>query len=266
MAIKYEKKGNITCLTAAGIPVPHGFTTRLGGVSEGIFSSLNIGIHRGDDPENVRENYRILGDALGFDTHKLVLTHQVHGDTIRRAGKADWGRDLWETVPDCDGLITDEPGTALVIFTADCTPVLLYDPDTGAVGAVHAGWRGTAADIAGKAVKAMADSFGSDPSRIRAAIGPNIGFCCFETGAEVPEAMEKTYGEGARPYIRPAGNKFHVDLKGLNALSLERAGVRSIEISTDCTVCSCDTFWSHRVTKGERGSQGAVIVCKEGKK
>ena len=134
---------------------------------------------------------------------------------------------------------------------------------SGAVGAVHAGWRGTAADIAGKAVKAMASTYGCDPKNIRAAIGPNIGQCCFETDAEVPEAMLKAYGNAAEEFIRPAGIKSYVNLKGLNALSLRNAGVTHIAISSACTACEPDRFWSHRVTRGVRGSQGAIIVCKE---
>jgi YfiH family protein len=134
---------------------------------------------------------------------------------------------------------------------------------TGAVGAVHAGWRGTAASIAGKAVEAMAQEFGSKPENIRAAIGPNIGVCCFETDADVPEAMLSAFGKEARPFLFPKGDKYYVNLKEINAQVLHRAGVTNIDISTDCTVCQCHRFWSHRVTKGDRGSQGAIIVCKE---
>jgi YfiH family protein len=168
--------------------------------------------------------------------------------------------------PECDGLVTNTPGLALVVFTADCTPILLHDPVTGAVGAVHAGWRGTALDIAGKAVRTMMDAFGCKPENIRSAIGPNIGFCCFETDAEVPEAMVKTFGSDVEDYIRPAGEKYYVNLKEINRYALRRAGVTQTEISPDCTVCSHQRFWSHRVTRGLRGSQGAVILCKERKR
>ena len=152
----------------------------------------------------------------------------------------------------------------LVVFTADCTPILLHDPVTGAVGAVHAGWRGTAQAIGAKAVKAMVEHFGCDPADIRAAIGPNIGRCHFETDADVPEAMLAAYGEEAARYIEKRGEKYFLDLKAINALALRRCGVTHIDISDDCTMCSPDRFWSHRVTRGIRGSQGAVIQCKEG--
>ena len=149
----------------------------------------------------------------------------------------------------------------LVVFTADCTPILLHDPVTGAVGAAHAGWRGTAADIAGKTVQAMVLEFGCDPKNIRAAIGPNIGGCCFQTDADVPQAMYEVLGEAAKPWIRRDGEKYYVNLKEINALLLRRAGVEQVEISTECTACAPQRFWSHRVTRGIRGSQGAVILC-----
>ena len=249
---------------ADGICVPHGFTTRLGGISEGIFSSLNIACHRGDPSENVAENYRRLGLAIGFDPAKAVLTRQTHSDMVRVVTAADCQGLDHHAYPECDALVTNTPGLALVVFTADCTPILLHDPVTGAVGAAHAGWRGTAADIAGKTVRTMVTTFGCDPANIRAAIGPNIGPCCFETDADVPNAMIEAYGEGARKWIRPQNTKYYVNLKEINALSLRRAGVNHIEISQSCTVCQCNRFWSHRVTKGNRGSQGAIIVCKEG--
>lgn len=262
MAVHTVHKGTLEYLAAEGITVPHGFTTRFGGVSEGILSSLNIGIHRGDRWENVLKNYEILGNALGFDSKNLVLSHQTHTDTVLRVGRAQTGSGLFAPeLPPCDGLITNEPGVALVVFTADCTPILLHDPVTGAVGAVHAGWRGTAASIAGKAVEAMTREFGSRPRDLRAAIGPNIGVCCFETHADVPQAMLEAFGEEARPFLHPKGEKYDVNLKEINAMVLRRAGVEQIEISTACTVCQCHRFWSHRVTQGERGSQGAIIVC-----
>ncbi len=264
MSIITKKQGNLEYLTAEGIGVPHCFTTRLGGASEGYLSSLNIGMHRGDDPENVAQNYRILSDALGFDPQNLVLTRQVHTDIVRAVSRKDAQGLDHHLYPECDALITGDPGTALVIFTADCTPILLHDPVTGAVGAAHAGWRGTAADIAGKTVQAMQSAFGCDPRNIRAAIGPNIGFCCFETGSEVPEAMIRAFGDAAKEWIRPSGVKYYVNLKEINAHALRRAGVAQIEISRHCTMCSHDRFWSHRITGGQRGSQGAIIVCKGG--
>ena len=159
--------------------------------------------------------------------------------------------------------MTNTPGTALMVYTADCTPILLHDPVTGAVGAAHAGWRGTAADIAGKTVRAMVENFDCKPEDICAAIGPNIGQCCFQTDAEVPEAMIEALGRSALIHIRHKENKYYVNLKAINAQFLRNAGVVNIEISEECTMCQHDRFWSHRYTKGKRGSQGAIIICKE---
>ena len=266
MSIINQKLGTLEYLTAEGICVPHCFTTRLGGVSTGHLSSLNIGLHRGDEPENVAKNHEILANALGYEVSKIVLSHQVHSDVVRVVTDADCLGLDHPDYPACEGLVTNTAGVALVVFTADCTPILLHDPVTGAVGAVHAGWRGTAMDIAGKAVQKMTEAFGCNPADIRATIGPNIGFCCFETDAEVPTAMVETFGDAAKEYIRASDEKYYVNLKEMNRYALQRAGVAHIECSTDCTACSHQRFWSHRITRGLRGSQGAIIVCKERKK
>lgn len=256
-------QGTLQYLVAENIAAPHAFTTRLGGVSTGYLDGLNIGMHRGDEPANVEENYRRLANALGFSLDKLVLANQVHGCTVRVVTEKDCLKSLsHRDYPECDGLITNTKGVALVVFSADCTPILLHDPASGAVAAVHAGWRGTAAGIAAKTAEAMISAFGCDPKNIRAAIGPNIGACCFETDREVPEAMRAALGQEAAPFIRQVSDKFYVDLKGLNALQLRRTGVSNIQISAHCTACAPQLFWSHRVTKGKRGSQGAVILCK----
>lgn len=263
MSIITTKIGTLEYLTAQGIAAPHCFTTRLGGVSEGYLRGLNIGYHRGDDPENVAENFRILAGVIGFDLQNLVLTHQVHTDTVRIVTKADaTGLDNHD-YPECDALVTRDPGTTLTIFTADCTPILLWDAKTGAVGAAHAGWRSTAMDIAGKTVRKMVEAFGCDPQNIHAAIGPNLSQCCFQTDGDVPQAMLAQFGPAAEEFFRPDGDKYYVNLKGINALALRRAGIHHIEISDACTMCQHHRYWSHRYTRGLRGSQGAIIVCKE---
>lgn len=252
-------------MTAMGIP--HGFTTRQGGVSEGIYASLNLAFGRGDDRENVEENYRRVCDAFPVDINKMVLTAQVHGDHIRTVTEADWGKGL--SCPkdyEADGLITDVPGTTLVAFGADCLTALLYDPAHRAIGAVHAGWRGTAKGILARAVEAMTEAYGTRPGDLLAALGPCISACCFETNEDVPNAMTAALGGDALPFIREKGEgKFLVDLKGLNALWLTRSGVpeAQIDISPDCTLCKPDKYWSHRYTKGERGSQASLISLPE---
>ena len=264
MSVILKTKGELQYYAAEGISVPHCFTTRLGGVSKGSLFSMNIGTSRGDSRENVLKNYEILGAALGFDPHMVVLSRQCHSDIVQTVDGKNAGAGLFtEHLPDCDALITRERGLALVVFTADCTPILFHDPVTGAVGAAHAGWRGTARAIAQRTVEAMEKNFGSRPENIRAAIGPNIGKCHFETNADVPEAMVGAFGPEVNAFIEPVGEKFHVDLKAINAMILRNAGVTQVEISDQCTFCSPDRFWSHRITGQERGSQGAVILCGE---
>ena len=260
------KHGTLEYLTADALEGSvHCFSTRLGGVSGGQLSSLNLGTHRGDEPENVRENYRILGSAVGFTPAETVFTRQEHTDLLLRVGRADCGTGLdREQTAVCDGILTDEPGAALVCFAADCTPVLLFDPVRQAIAAVHAGWRGTAQGIAYKAVLRMREEFGCAPEHIHAAIGPCIGKCCFEVGPEVPDAMREALGADAEAAIEPRGEKAHVDLKLLNRIWLQKAGVQVIDVSPDCTMCHPDRFWSHRVTGGARGSQTAIIRLKGG--
>ena len=256
--------GTLEYLRADGIGVPHCFTTRLGGVSQGHLSSLNMGVRRGDAPENVVRNMEILGKELGFSTDMLVSCRQIHSDTVHRVDMTHTGGYFIEGAsPVGDALITNVPGITLVVFTADCTPILLHDPVTGAVGAVHAGWRGTAMGIVAKTVNAMVEAYGCDPKNIRAAIGPNIGQCCFETDADVPDALKDALGPEMEAHIRKSGEKYYVNLKEANALWLRRCGVFNIEISTLCTACRQDLFWSHRKVGQHRGSQGAIIVCKE---
>ena len=257
------KNGTLEYEAAESILCPHCFTTRLGGVSTGIFESLDLAYREGGHMAAVEENIRILGRALGFDPERLVLTRQTHSDIVRVVRHTDHASLCHRDYPECDALVTDDPGTALMVFTADCTPVLLWDRVTGAVGAAHAGWRGTAAKIAVKTLQAMTDHFGCDPKNVCAAIGPNIGQCHFETDADVPEAILAAYGQAAEPYIEKKGEKYFLDLKAINALGLREAGVSSIELSDSCTACAPHRFWSHRVTGGKRGSQGAVILCQE---
>lgn len=257
----------VTFLAAEGFlaagGVAHGFSTRCGGVSSGIYASMNLGSTRGDDPALVRENYRRFCAAIGADDDRVVMTTQIHSTIIRAVTPADIetdSYDRWEH--ECDGLITDIPGLALTVFSADCIPVLLYDPVKRVIAAVHAGWRGTAGNIAGKAARMMQADYGCDPGDILAAIGPGIAHCCFETHADVPEAMTEALGGLVRPHITPlAGGKFRVDLKGINADLLKQAGLTDphIEVSADCTACLGEKYWSHRVTQGKRGSQAAII-------
>ncbi len=243
----------------------HGFSTRLGGVSEGPFASLNF---RGGGPEpdvreNVRENYRRFCEALGTDVHNVVQSHQVHEDTVRHVTGADRGKGLFAATDyTADALVADEPGLSLMVFSADCIILLLHDPVTASIGAVHAGWRGAALDLPAKAVGEMGRLFGARPEDIRVAVGAGIGPCCFETHDDVPDAMRSAFGGGVEAHIRPKGEKWTVDLKGINAWRLREAGVReeNIDVCTACTACRTDLYWSHRITGDRRGVQGALIA------
>lgn len=196
---------------------------------------------------------------------RLVLSHQVHKDHIRVCTMEDGGKGLdRERDYDADGLMTNVPGLPLVIFSADCIPILFHDPVKGVAAACHAGWRGTAQAIAQKTVRQMGTVYGSNPGDIRAAIGPGIGPCCFVTHNDVTDAMFQAFGELVKPYVNhiPNTDQFHVDLKGINAALLRAAGVEQIDISQACTGCQRDKFWSHRFVGANRGSMAAVIGLK----
>lgn len=264
MSFQTLRRDDLLCYQSNQIHAPHGFTTRLGGVSTGHLASMNLGLKKGDTVENIQENFQRLGQAIGFAPEKTVFSAQVHRDDIKTVAQQDWGKGLiTPTDYDADGLITNVPGTTLVVFSADCGTVLLEDRHTGAVGACHAGWRGTALGIAGKTVERMCRDFGCDPKHIHAALGPCISRCCFETDGDVPEAMMQALGDEALPAIEKHGKKYHVDLKYLNRLFLQRAGVPedNIDVTQLCTCCDPDTFWSHRIHGDRRGSLGAIIVA-----
>lgn len=264
MSFHTIKLGNLEYSVADTLSgAAHCFSTRLGGVSQGDLAALNLGHHRGDAFENVVKNYEILGSAVGFAPSQTVFPVQQHTDIVRVVTEDNCGEGLYRETPVvCDGQITDRPGVALVAFSADCTPILLFDPVRRAIGAVHAGWRGTAQGIAARAVEAMAREFGCDPGNIQAAIGPCISKCCFETDADVPEAMVQALGGQVLPAISQQGDKFHVDLKFCNTLWLQRAGVAAVDISPDCTACQPDRYWSHRRMGDKRGSLAGIIMLK----
>ena len=244
--------------------VTHGFSSRVGGISPQPWDSLNLGSTLGDDPVRVRENFRLFCTAIGADTGALVKNHQVHGDLVRAVTQDDILSDPSQPGTfDADGLITDVPGLCLTVFSADCVPVLLWDPVKRVAAAVHSGWRGTALGIAARAAEQMRSDYGSAPGDILAAIGPSIGRCCFETHSDVPDGLQEGLGADAAPFIRPtsASGKFLVDLKGANLRWLERAGVKRehIAVSTACTACTAEHFWSHRRLGTQRGSMASMI-------
>ena len=268
MEIVRQEHNGVTfyaCTDPAWSGVHHGFSTRLGGVSPAPWDSLDLGANRGDSRENVAENFRRFCGALGTDPAAIIKNKQVHSCRVRPVTRADAVADPADPgLVQADGLVTDEPGACLTVFSGDCIPILLYDPVRRCIGAAHAGWRGASAGIAARTVEAMTEHFGSDPARILAAIGPGISPCCFETHADVPAAFRAQMGEAAEAFIQtlPGGEgKFRVDLKGANGRWLEQAGVKPehISICAACTACDLDTFWSHRIQGQARGSMAAMI-------
>jgi len=260
--IEHNQNG-VVYMTAPNLKARHAFTTRYGGVSDGIWASLNLGEHRGDLPEHVIENYRRVKEATGIDTDRLVFTHQVHGREVRVATEADI-HTLMTPVPyEADGLVTNIPGLPITCFIADCVPLLMHDEKNGVIAAVHCGWRSTIQDIMSEAVEKMV-FLGAQPGELQAAIGESIGACCFEVGPEVPEAVRALLPTDHEGIIRPekSSDKFYVDLREAIRRRLMQLGVpeNHIAVSDECTVCQSDKYWSHRATQGKRGHQAAMIV------
>lgn len=290
MLVQYEGDKLVKCedltepvdtLKSSLISSPHGFSSRRGGVSDGIFESLNLGMNRGDDKLRVTENWNRFLDSCGISNRAFVCGNQVHENNVHIATKADL-RPAYgpgELIK-ADGYVTNEPNVPLAIFIADCVPVLLEDCENRVIGAVHCGWRSTVADIQGQAVGKMRD-LGSKPENIKAAIGPSIDKCCFEVGREVVEAVNQLLGsecgkdfysnkktenviQGNVGEDKGEAEKYMLDLRGVVKQRFIQLGLlpENIEIVGPCTMCNPDKFWSHRYTKGERGSQAASIMLK----
>ncbi len=235
------------------------FSRRLGGASRGEIEGFNFGFRVGDEPKRVYENYELLSKDMGIDIKKAVCARQTHTDNIRVVTKADRGKGICPVdsdIRDTDGLITDEEGMALIIYTADCVPLIFCDTVKKVIGASHAGWRGTAQNIGGKTVRLMKEKFGCEPSDILAAIGPSIGPCCFEVDSATAENFDEKYR------IPKSGGKYHVDLWAANRDMIEAAGVRrdNIFVSEECTLCNSDKYYSYRAHKEHAGRQVAMIV------
>ena len=245
------------------ISFPHGFSTRYGGVSTGIFGSLNLGMNRGDREECVKENYKKFFTSCGIDVESFVCGKQVHGRNVmivdgNDARKPYGYTDLFEA----DGYVTNVSKVPLVVFTADCIPLLLADEKNRVIASVHSGWRGTVQDIEKEAIEKMI-SLGAETEHIKACIGPAIGRCCFEVGEEVIEAVNELLNRTASDlYDIKENGRYMLDLKSVVKRCLIRSGVREehIELIEECTMCMPDKYWSHRFTGGERGSQAAVIM------
>ena len=259
--IEHNENG-IVYMSSTLIPARHLFTTRYGGVSTGYLSSLNLISGHGDEPENIKENFRRVAALLGAGVDECAVTKQVHKNVVRLVDEKDRHVCLSAVPYEADGLATATKGLPLFCFTADCVPVLLCEKGGKAAAAVHCGWRSPAGDILGEALKQLR-SLGAAPEELCAAIGPAIGRCCFETDDDVPEAITAWLtGDTQGLFGRRPDGKTLVDLRAANARRLRQLGVpaEKIDISGECTCCSHDKYWSHRYTHGQRGGQAAAIV------
>lgn len=246
------------------------FSTRLGGVSTGIWKSMNLNANVGDEPENVRRNYEIMAEALGVSTADMVRTDQTHTCNVRRATAADRGKGVVcdRDYTDVDGLVTDEPGLVLVTSYADCVPLYFLDPVRRAIGLSHSGWRGTVGCMGAETVRKMPQEFGSRPENIIAAVGPCICSDCYEVSEEVAEQFRARFGEHAEEMLRDGisggPGKYQLDLRAANLRVLLDAGLlrEHITVSDLCTCCNSEILWSHRATKGKRGGMAAFLRLK----
>lgn len=237
----------VPALRSAGIRVA--FTTRLGGRSGDPFASLNLSYVSGDDPGTVAANRARALAALGASLDAWTSGKQVHGAHVARVGRGERGRGARspdDTLPGTDGLVTDEPGTALAVLTADCVPVLLADPARRTIGVAHAGWRGLVAGVVERTVEEL-----GAPDGVRAYVGPSIGPCCYEVGPEVSDAARAALGDDVARDGR-------LDLWRGTVVALRRAGVRAISVSALCTRSEPHRFYSHRA--GDAARQGLVAM------
>jgi YfiH family protein len=238
-------------ITSALLPVPHGFATRTGGVSEGRFASLNLSFSVGDVRERVEENYRRLAAAVNAPLGALRTAKQVHGDVVLQAKGGQSSDTLQPQVGEADALFTEQPGDWVGVTSADCVPVLLVDPEGKRVAAVHSGWRGTDADISARAVESLA-ARGSRPEKLLVAVGPAIQQCCYVVSPELARHFAERFGPDV---VVARGDEFRLDLSRAVVLTLRRVGVKvaNMDVLQECTACDSARFFSHRRDTGRTG-------------
>lgn len=258
----------------------HAFSTRLGGVSTGIYESMNLSFTRGDEDSLVYENFRRFTAAVGVPYESIVMSDQTHTTNIRIVTKEDMGNGL--TRPknffDTDALITNERGVTLFTSYADCVPLFFIDPVNKAIGLSHSGWRGTVGKIGAKTIAKMYETYGSKPANIIAAIGPSICADCYEISSDVAEEFVKEFGDKSDEIVfsqedyyrmhsinKPANpEKYQLDLWKANQIILTKAGILAENLTTTslCTCCNSDFLYSHRASHGKRGNLAAVLMIK----
>lgn len=240
--------------------VTHGFSTREGGVSEGIYASMNLSYNRGDKKEAVDENFRRIGQAIGFDSEKLVFSNQIHQTGIHKVTNDDCGN----VMTNMDGLVTNVKGIPLYTGYADCVPLFFYDPSKEVVAMAHSGWRGTVGRIGAKMVGVMESDYGCDREDIIAAVGPSICKECYEVSEDVAKIFQEEFKEcSSDKYLEEkGGGKYQLDLWKVNEMILLEAGIlkKHLDVTDICTCCNHDYLFSHRASHGKRGNLGAFIV------
>lgn len=249
--------------------VKHGFSTRLGGVSTGIYASMNLGQSRGDDPEKVQRNYRIIADTIGVSTEWMVCSDQTHTTNVKVVTKEDAGKGLLQPkdYQDIDGLITNVPGLCLVTYYADCVPLLFLDPVQKVIASSHSGWRGTVGHMGEITIQKMQSEFGCRPEHILAAIGPSICQDCYEVSEDVIQQFQQAFPEDmwADLYYRKENGKYQLNLWKANEWILLNSGIlpEHLAVTNLCTCCNSDLLFSHRASHGKRGTLAAFLALKE---
>ena len=248
--------------------ITHAFTTRMGGVSTGDCTSMNLSFTRGDDEAAVRENYRRIAAALGTDAKQFVCSDQTHTTNVRRVTKADAGKGV--VIPkdytDVDGFITNEPGIVLSTFYADCVPLYFVDPVHRAIGLSHSGWRGTVNKMGQVSIEAMKREFGSKPEELYCAIGPSICQDCYEISRDVAEEFMKAFPKHVNDIlIQKSEEKFQLDLWKANEIVMLESGIlpEHLAVTNICTCCNPTELFSHRASKGKRGNLAAFLMIKK---
>ncbi|TCK98296.1 hypothetical protein EDC19_0716 [Natranaerovirga hydrolytica] len=265
--LRINEKDNVMYITIPSFEatncVKHCFTTRLGGVSDGYFSSLNLGYNRGDLDSNVVANYKIICDTLDISYDQLFFSDQVHKDNVYAVTKKDINHPN-SKIKEVDALITNEKDIPLVTFYADCVPIYFLDPIKKVIGLAHAGWRGTVKKIPSKTIQKMIETYDCLPQDILIGIGPSIGKCCYEVSEDVATEFINVFSSAySKKIIQSTINhKFKVDLWQANRYTLLEAGIleKNITVTDLCTQCHKDVFFSHRATNGKRGNMAAIMA------
>lgn len=255
-------------LNKAGM-VRHLFSTREGGVSKGIFASMNLSYTRGDEKESVDENFRRIAEIFGTTPDRIVCSRQTHTTNVRLVTEEDCGKGVVYPADyeDVDGLITNQPGILLCTSYADCVPLYFVDVKNRAIGLAHSGWRGTAAGMGAVMLKRMREAFGTMPGDVLAAIGPSICRDCYQVGEEVAEAFWKNFPDDWEELLTKGEEKgkYQLDLWEANRRILLHGGVlpEHIAVTDLCTCCNGDFLFSHRASHGKRGNLGAFLELRK---